>query len=90
MLINKLFDLVGIPHLPPIESTPWWAGLVLVCVGLLFLLLQGRMEVEVTGIVKTNGTYVIQGKVKAADPDKAIELMRAALRDLTGEELPPD
>ncbi len=89
LLINKLFDLVGVTHLPPMESTPWWAGLILVCIGLLFLLLQGQTEVEVTGIVKTNGTYVIQGRVKTADPDRAIQAMREALRDLTREELPP-
>jgi hypothetical protein len=89
--INWILELLKRPPLPPDVSAPWWAGLILVVLGLLLLVFYDRRHVRIRGIVEKNGTVFIEGSVKSSDPadmERLLKLMKERLKDLTGEEPP--
>lgn len=74
--INWILELFHRPPLPTADYAPWWAGLILVIVGLLALFLHGRKRVRITAIKDEGGSVTIQGQVESSDSADAEHLTR--------------
>ena len=74
--INWILEFFHRPSLPKADYAPWWAGLILVIIGLLSLLLHGHKRVRITAIKDEDGSVKIQGQVESSDPTDAERLTR--------------
>jgi hypothetical protein len=83
--INWVLEWLKRPPLPANTSAPWWAGLVLVILGLLFLNSHGRRRVRILRIEEKDGTVTIEGEITfsdAADAQRLIDLMERRLKEI--------
>ena len=91
-LINWIFERFGLSlRLPPLESAPWWTGLILVGAGLLFLYLQAR-EGPVVITVKVSGdevTITIKGPAEIVDKPGLQQVCQQALTRRATQAPPP-
>lgn len=78
--------------MPPDASAPWWAGLILIVLGLAFLSFHSRKRVRVIRIEEKDGRVTIFGEIVGSDvPDPARLLEKAMekkLKDLGGGNRP--
>jgi hypothetical protein len=89
--INWALQWLKRPPLPADTSAPWWAGLVLVVLGLLFLKSHARRYVRILRIEEKDGKVTIEGEIETSDPAEAqrlMDLMERRLKELTDEEPP--
>lgn len=89
--INWALEWLKRPPLPADSSAPWWAGLVLVVLGLLFLKSHARKYVRILRIEEQDGKVTIEGEIETSDPAEAqrlIDLMERRLQELSDEEPP--
>jgi hypothetical protein len=87
--VNWVLAWLNRPPLPADTSAPWWAGLVLVVLGLLFLSSHSRKHVRIRGIKEKDGRVTIEGEITSTDPADAqrlIDLMERRLKELADEE----
>jgi hypothetical protein len=75
-IINWVLEFFHRPPLPKADYAPWWTGLILVLVGLLFLWLQARKRVWIRAIKNEDGGFKIEGLVESSDPADAERLTR--------------
>ncbi len=75
-IINWVLEFFHRPPLPKADYAPWWAGLILVIIGLLCLSWQARKRVWIRAIRDESGSVKIEGQVESADPADAERLTR--------------
>lgn len=87
--VNWFLALAHQPSLPPDASAPWWAGLILIVLGLLFLSLHSRKRVRVLRIEEKDGRVTIFGEIVGSDlpdPQGLLEkAMEKKIKDVAGE-----
>jgi hypothetical protein len=87
--INWVLAAFHRPQLAAGSAAPWWAGLILVAMGLFFLNLHSRKDVEITGIVDEHGRVAIKGRIRcsdAAEAERFIKAMKDRIKQETGED----
>ena len=87
-IINWILEFFHRAPLPATDYAPWWAGLILVIIGLLCISFQARKRVWITAIRDESGTVVIKGQVESSDPadaERVTKLMQDFL-DATDED----
>jgi hypothetical protein len=87
--VNWVLACLQRPPLPPDATAPWWAGLILVVLGLLFLSFQSRSRIRIVRIEEKDGRVTIYGEIvgsDVADPQRLLEkAMEQKLKEVTGE-----
>jgi hypothetical protein len=93
LAINWILERCNLPPLPVAASAPWWFGLVLVVLGLLFLMWQySQRKIRVKAIIDEGPAVTIQVEVPIGDPAAAAQLekiLEQALKTRADKAPPP-
>ncbi len=91
-LLNWVFEKCNLSlRLPALESVPWWAGLILVGAGLIFLYFHARKKPVVVKVTVRDNEVIIEatGPAEVVDNPRLQELFQKALERKTAQAPPP-